>query len=185
MRISYKQIQSAYRYQNFLSDDHTFIHYDNISHYEYLLPTQQSVIIYLLNQFRVSNYSEFESVLTKHFAYITSHKNGLRFAREFTLELLESIGSESSRQGVEIDKAAAFPALLSELFSLKEPQDMLARLLQIIRQLMDQRSSCDNYLISRTKAYMKEKLQDQGLCLDSESSHVGLSRVYLCNLFHK
>ena len=120
--------------------------------------------------------------------YFDTQRN-IEECREMSMQLLGRLSTLCYSNGVYPWNIINYPATVAELFSAKTPDIICRLLLDTGRCLMDvifkHRSKSKNQLIHLAKIYIREHLSDPELSLEKVSSHIGLSKVYFCQLFHK
>lgn len=109
--------------------------------------------------------------------------------REFSLELLSSLSGLCFQSGAYPWNTVNYPGTIALIFDTSSQEEIKTVLRKTCGALLDvlnqQRSQSKNHLISMAKAYVQEHLGDTELSLESVSLHVGLSKIYFCQLFHK
>ena len=82
-----------------------------------------------------------------------------------------------------------YPQTVSEIYGATEEEEIRQILQGACEQMIDtlyvQRSRSKNQLVQKAKQFIRENLGDPSLSLESVSSHIGLSKIYFCQLFHK
>lgn len=109
--------------------------------------------------------------------------------RDCSLELLSQLAALCTQAGIYPWNTVNYPDTVASLFaasSARETEEHLSAACgRLIDLLLEQRTQSKNQLIRSAKTYIQENLQDPELSLESISSHVGLSKIYFCQLFHK
>ncbi|MCI8417404.1 MAG: AraC family transcriptional regulator [Lachnospiraceae bacterium] len=109
--------------------------------------------------------------------------------REFSLELLSQLSGLCFQSGAYPWNSVNYPGTIACIFdtaSQEAVKNVLGKTCErLLDVLMQQRNKSKNHLISMAKSYIHEHLGDSGLSLDTVSLHVGLSKIYFCQLFHK
>ena len=109
--------------------------------------------------------------------------------RELALEILSRLSNICYNASIYPWSIVNYPNTVASIFSTSTVADIrkliLATAEKLINSLLQQRSQSKNQLISLAKAYIQKHFSDAELSLDSVSSHVGLSKIYFCQLFHK
>lgn len=109
--------------------------------------------------------------------------------QELSLELLSQLSRICFQSGVYPWSAVNYPQTIARIFDADSQDAMERILLEACERLMDalyqQRTKSKNQLICLAKKYIHENLGNPDLSLDAVSSHIGLSKIYFCQLFHK
>lgn len=109
--------------------------------------------------------------------------------RELALELLSQLAGVCFRSGTYPWSTVNYPDTIARIFGATAASDVRSILLEACEQLMDalyqQRAKSKNQLIRMAKTYIGENLGNPDLSLDAVSFHIGLSKIYFCQLFHK
>ena len=128
--------------------------------------------------------SEFRSLLEQS----CLHAN-LEQHRDLALELLSQLAHACFQSGAYPWSAVNYPDTVAKIFSTSSEEEVREILLTACSRLMDvlyqQRMESTNQLIVLAKTYIQENLGNPDLSLDLVSSHIGLSKIYFCQLFHK
>ena len=106
-----------------------------------------------------------------------------------SLELLSQLSGLCFQSGAYPWGTVNYPKTISQIFEAPDAS-AIQKILQkacetLIDTLYQQRTKSKNQLIHLAKNYIHEHLGDPELSLDSVSSHIGLSKIYFCQLFHK
>ena len=109
--------------------------------------------------------------------------------REFSLELLSQLSGLCFQSGAYPWNIVNYPGTIARIFDTDSQEEVKNVLQKTCEGLLDvlnqQRTKSKNHLISMAKTYVQEHLGDTDLSLESVSLHVGLSKIYFCQLFHK
>ncbi len=109
--------------------------------------------------------------------------------REFSLELLSQLSGLCFQSGAYPWNIVNYPGTIARIFDTDSQEEVKNVLQKTCKGLLDvlnqQRTKSKNHLISMAKTYVQEHLGDTDLSLESVSLHVGLSKIYFCQLFHK
>lgn len=186
---SHEEALIALNYQTVLSYD-TVTHYKNIQRYENPFTTKESFREHLLQMFRTNQYDILAVSVTLHSQELSlDGDKALQHMREFTFDYVMSITSEGIRLGVNIEDIDSFGAIMNQLFALQTLNEMQLYVLKFTKQLLgmifNKHSHDNNHLVKMAKEYMENNMQDKDLSLTTVSSHIGLSKIYFCSLFHK
>ena len=144
----------------------------------------EQIIAQLLGYARTFNYLEFREALDGLCAGAP-----LESLQAFALELLSELSNLCLESGAYPWSNVNYPKTVAELFGAAD-SDAVCRFLQeackrMIDTLYQQRTKSKNQLIRMAKGYLRDHLGDPNISLDSVSSHIGLSKIYFCQLFHK
>lgn len=179
---------TALNYLGILGDE-TVAHYKNLARTDVVFHSQESIHAHLLQQFRENRLEQLETDLRNHVSLLASYgRDSARYLRDFLFEYAIGVTNEALRLGLKLERIDAYLPILSRLF--QQPgdgrvDDVLDLTAQLLSQLFHRHASSTNHLISLAKDFIRENLQDEQLCLDTVSNHVGLSRIYFCKLFHQ
>lgn len=186
---SYQEAQTALNYQGIL-DSGTVVHYKNIKRMEApVLQDTDRILQKALELLKNGDEEELSVLLSGLFNNLAAESsNGIDKVREFSFAYVAAVLSEYL--ALELDNLMeSCTRVLGELAAATNTQDLFSCLFGLSREVMAQqgrrRSKSRNYVIDAAKEYMIENLSNEKLSLDMVSSHVGLSSVYLCRLFHK
>ncbi len=120
---------------------------------------------------------------------ITCARATLEQHRDLALELLSQLAHVCFQSGVYPWSAVNYPDTIARILNTDQPAQVREILLNACTLLMDtlyqQRSQSKNQLIVLAKDYIASRLSDPELSLEAVSSHIGLSKIYFCQLFHK
>lgn len=144
----------------------------------------EQVMAQLLDCAQSARHHEFHQELEKLCAGA-----GREALQAFSLELLSQLSSLCYESGAYPWTRGNYPQTVSEIYEASD-EEVIRRILQgVCEQMIDtlyqQRSKSKNQLIHKAKQFIRENLGDPGLSLESVSSHIGLSKIYFCQLFHK
>ncbi len=107
----------------------------------------------------------------------------------FALELLSRLSSLCYESGTYPWSNVNYPKTILKLCEAPDGIAVQKILQETCEQMIDtlyqQRSKSKNQLIHQAKQYIQDNLGDPALSLESVSSHIGLSKIYFCQLFHK
>ena len=113
----------------------------------------------------------------------------LETTQELALEILSRLSKICYNASIYPWSIVNYPNTVASIFATSTVAGIKKLLLstaeQLINVLFKQRSQSKNQLISMAKAYIQKHFSDAELSLDSVSSHIGLSKIYFCELFHK
>ena len=114
---------------------------------------------------------------------------GREALQAFSLELLFRLSSLCYESGAYPWTRVNYPQTVSEIYGATEEEEIRQILQGACEQMIDtlyvQRSRSKNQLVQKAKQFIRENLGDPSLSLESVSSHIGLSKIYFCQLFHK
>lgn len=184
-----REAKEALSYQSVLNDD-VVIHYKNIERFEGSFRNKDTLLSYLMQKFRANDYDLLADALTRYTTRMqpSSIPGQLSF-RDFIFEYVTTLASECLRLDVRIETLESYAALFNRLLISQDIHDQLDYVLELTRKLMallfEKRNNNKNHLISQAKEFISKNLPDASLSLDTVSEHIGLSRIYLCKLFHK
>ena len=109
--------------------------------------------------------------------------------RELSVELLAQLSSVCLSSGLYPWNSVNYPNTIAQIFSCTavcEVQSLLAGVgEQLMSALYQRRTKSKNQLIHLAESYIDKHLRDADLSPESVSFHVGLSKIYFCQLFHK
>ena len=109
--------------------------------------------------------------------------------RDFSLELLSQLAGLCTQAGIYPWNTVNYPDTVARLFAASSVEEIESHLSsacsRLIDLLLEQRTQSKNQLIRSAKSFIQENLRDPELSLESISSHIGLSKIYFCQLFHK
>ena len=129
-------------------------------------------------------YEEFNALLEE--AFERMDRDALL---ETSLELLSKLSSMCFQAGAYPWSNLNYPETISRLFGSHTRDEMkdiqLSACRKLIATMDQQRTQTRNQQIQTAKEYIKANLGDPELSLDTVSEHVGLSKIYFCQLFHK
>jgi len=179
----YLSAQQALSSKQFLDDSfYGVINYRNVAQYaapRRLWPTAQLIEL-------AQNLCKPEFLTTLSDACTQASVEQLR---EFSLELLSQMAGLCTQAGIYPWNTINYPDTVARLFSAAAPREIEEQLAavcgRLIDLLLDRRTQSKNQLIRSAKSYIQEHLQDPELSLEAISSHIGLSKIYFCQLFHK
>jgi two-component system response regulator YesN len=140
--------------------------------------------------FKNGNMAQMQATIKKELAsMLSSPEESLQSARKYTFEFVSSIIAECLSLGIGIESISRHSAIYSKIFSLADIHKLMQYLFDFTGNLSGElsikRSESKNMLISMAKAFVAENLGNEQMSLDMVSSHIGLSSIYFCRLFHK
>ena len=144
---------------------------------------------YIRNQFRDSVLEKIEEALRGYIAYLSAEKDQNKHVVEhFLFCYIRTITEESQRFGVSLERFVGYVPAVSALFQSNIPGCISAALQlteQILKHISVRRTTESNHLLNMAKDFIRQEMGNSSLNLEAVSSHVGLSRVYFCKLFHQ
>lgn len=180
---SAEQAQLASRFQDAGHDD--IVNYRSIGKRTSAEPVcDEQILARLIEHARASRRIDFLTLLERVFAGTTMDQ-----ARDLALELLSRLANLCFQSNVYPWSTVNYPYTIAGIYGAATAEELLSILTQVSEDLMDalyyQRTKSKNPLIHLAKEYIREHLGDPELSLDTVSSHIGLSKVYFCQLFHR
>jgi len=113
----------------------------------------------------------------------------LELMQERGLDLLSRMAALCTQSGISPWASVNYPDTVARIFSAPTGSEGGEHLCTACEQLMDalcsRRADSKNHLIRAAKGYIHDHLDNPDLSLDEVSSHVNLSKIYFCKLFHQ
>lgn len=138
----------------------------------------------LLDCAQSARYHEFHQQLAQ--VCNASKPEALRF---FSMELLSRLSSLCYESGAYPWTNLNYPKTISKICDASGGEEIRGILQQTCEQMIDTlyqcRNKAKNQIIRQAKQFIQDNLSDPSLSLDNVSSHIGLSKIYFCQLFHK
>lgn len=185
--LSFNGALAALNYQLLLGGE-TIVHYKNLERTEIPLLTQESIYSRVRRLFLAGDLPALEVTLRRHMSYLSGGAEDSH-PRNFCFEYLSTIANEALRMGADSTAVEKCGELLLRLLQkdLRQPtpQELLSLTQQLLGAIQTKQERNSNHLIGVAKEYISKHLPDKQLDLGQVSSHVGLSRMYFCRLFHQ
>ncbi|MEA4965503.1 MAG: response regulator [Oscillospiraceae bacterium] len=180
---------TALNYQCVLGSS-SVMHFKNMKQMDTIFHTQETIHHYLLQMFRENNLSAITTTLRNHVTVLTAYGGKQeRRVQNFLFEYVQNIINEALRLGLTPDRIERYVPTVVHLMqkdsSAEHIEDVVLLTEQILNCLFLRHTNESNYLVNRAKEYIRQKLSDEQLCLETVSDYVGLSRIYFCKLFHQ
>ena len=179
---------TAVNYQCILGDS-TVMHFKNMERMDMVFHSQESIHAYLKNLFRENSFAALEAAVRNHVTALSGQGSKARKQiQNFLFEFMQDITGEALRLGISVERFDDYlPAMMRLMQSQGDDSvdDVLHFTEQIMTSIDGHKNDESNHLIQLAKKYIGEHLNDEGMCLESVSDHIGLSRIYFCKLFHK
>lgn len=113
----------------------------------------------------------------------------LELMQEQGLDLISRMAGLCTQSGISPWASVNYPETVARIFASSTSSEGCEHLCTACEQLMDalsnRRADSKNHLIRAAKSYIHDHMDDPDLSLDEVSSHVNLSKIYFCKLFHK
>ena len=179
---------TALNYRCILGDS-SVMHFKNMARMDMVFHTRENIQGYLLKLFRENNWKGISTTIENHVAVLASYgQKNQRTIRNFLFEYVQNITNEALRLGLTLERFENYiPTVIRLMQSdgAKSVEEVLRLTEQILQYLSVRRTGESNHLMNMAKAYIREHLGDEDLCLETVSDHIGLSRIYFCKLFHQ
>lgn len=179
---------TAVNYQCILGDS-TVMHFKNMERMDMVFHSQESIHVYLKKLFRENEFSALASAVRNHVTALSGQgPKARKQIQSFLFEFMQDITGETLRLGISVER---FDDYLPAMMRLMQSQgdESIDAVLHFAEQIMasidGRKNDESNHLIQLAKKYIGEHLNDENICLESVSDHIGLSRIYFCKLFHK
>ena len=179
---------TAINYQCILGET-TVMHFKNMERMDMVFHSQEAIHAYLKKLFRESAYENIASAVKNHVTALSGQgPKAKKHIQNFLFEYMQDITGEALRLGISVER---FENYLPAMMRLLQPDgdapvdDVLLFTEQIMACIDGRKNDESNHLIQMAKRFIDEHLDDEGICLESVSDHIGLSRIYFCKLFHK
>ncbi|NLJ41980.1 MAG: response regulator [Clostridiales bacterium] len=190
--ISFQEALTAMGYRGAINDDDV-VHYKNIRQinprYKRQGFDQRELILRLSKAFRSNRYQEIAEQISLYFANLKpSSPHSERIAKQFALEFISTIISDSFSMGVQPETIVECSSVFTNIFScdMHNLQLYVCKLAkQLLNGLFQKQQDYYHRLIGMAKQYIHENLSNEKLDLEMVSNHIGLSKIYFCKLFHK
>ena len=179
---------TAVNYQCILGDS-TVMHFKNMERMDMVFHSQESIHGYLKKLFRENAYATLASAVRNHVTALSGQgPKARKQIQSFLFEFMQDITGEALRLGITVERFDDYlPAMMRLLQSQED--DSVEAVLHFAERIMTSidghKNEESNHLILLAKKYIGEHLDDEHMCLESVSDHIGLSRIYFCKLFHK
>ena len=179
---------TAVNYQCILGDS-TVMHFKNMERMDMVFHSQESIHAYLKKLFRENAFPALAAAVRNHVTALSGQGSKARKQiQNFLFEFMQDITGEALRLGISVERFDDYlPAMMRLMQSQGDDSvdDVLHFTEQIMTSIDGHKNDESNHLIQLAKKYIGEHLNDEGMCLESVSDHIGLSRIYFCKLFHK
>lgn len=187
--LSGDQALTALNYQGVLGSE-TVIHFKNVNTLDAPHRMEKHKLMeFMAKSFRMNDQEMLEGMLQRQLDIALRARNPLAEGREFAFEYVSAILAECFSLGLNVEEVADLSEIFARVFSSENPFSLREYLLDLTQKLLQaifrRRSENKNRLISLAKEYVEENLGNEGLNLEMVSSHIGLSGIYFCKLFHK
>ncbi len=189
LSLSAEQALTALNYQGVLGSE-TVIHFKNVARLDAPERYDKHKLLENIGKlFRMNNYKDIEQSLQEQMGLAMRGRNPLAQGREFAFEYVSAILSECFSLGLNVEAVAGYSDIFTRVFASESLISLRQYLLELTEKLLQvifrKRSDSKNRLILLAKQYIEENLGNENLNLEAVSSHIGLSGIYFCKLFHK
>lgn len=190
IRDSYSAAHTALKYQSVFGEENV-VHFQNIEKTDVVLPSQDPVFKYLMEQFRIGNLEEIEKAIRKQIKMIQGSylQDKTQMQRNFLLEYVIEITNAAMLLSLDINKGVQISSVFTHLFQIQNGElcvkEILTLTSSLIEQIQEKRDSSTNQIIAQAKSYIQDNLHDENLSLEQVSAKVALSKIYFCRLFHQ
>ena len=180
---------TALNYQCILGST-SVMHFKNMEKMDTVFHTQETIHGYLLQMFRENNTHAISEAINNHVALIRAYGDeSTQRITHFLFEYVQNITNEALRLGLTLDRIESYIPTVVQLIQNSNPlrsvNDVLLLTEHIMNCVFQRQTNESNHLISMAKEYINQNLDNEQLCLEAASDHVGLSRIYFCKLFHQ
>ena len=133
--------------------------------------------------------SEYDGLIRNALPVGETGLEALNAAREISFEVLSHLSKMCYSTGIYPWNTVNYAGTMAEIFGASSAAVIADCLCESCRKLSEALATehfrSKNQLIASAKQFINDNLSDHDLSLDSVASHVGLSKIYFCQLFHK
>lgn len=145
-----------------------------------------SVVKKIAESIRLYKVADFQKYLVEYFDL---EEKDMDEKKSLAFTLLAKLTDVCNENGIQAWKSMNYPEATKKIMDARNTGEVRLAIndigLQLMNLMYEKRNEGNNYLIQRAKEYIQKNLSDLNLSLDTVSEHVGMSRVYLSQLFHK